>query len=159
MQLLINIGVKIEELYPPDQCAVSCCSCSQTVCSLMSDGFCAHQLQGYLRDLQTWNLDLFLTVIKILFSVYELSLSSNRTQRNMVKLAFIAETIEGVNVCKILGIMSQNHALIPCSSGSWAACILSVSCIWSSEPLPPLLTVLLGSVSDGGALGGQLAVD
>ena len=85
--------------------------------------------------------------------------SSNRTQRNMVKLAFIAETIEGVNVCKILDIMSQNHALIPCSSGSWAACILSVSCIWSSEPLPPLLTGLLGSVSDGGALGGQLAVD
>ena len=27
-----------------------------------------------------------------------LYLSSNRTQRNMVKLAFIAETIEGVNV-------------------------------------------------------------
>ena len=75
----------------------------------------------------------------------------------MVKLAFIAETIEGVNVCKILGIMSQNHALIPCSSGSWAACILSVSFSWSSEPLPPLLTGLLGSVfTVGGVLDGEL---
>ena len=77
----------------------------------------------------------------------------------MVKLAFIAETVEGNKCVENTEYHVQNYALIPCSSGSWAACILSVSCIWSSEPLPPLLTVLLGSVSDGGALGGQLAVD